>query len=226
MNMVNDSAEQLKNDSIVLNLNGRINDALNKICGAISINPSKAEYHLHRGIFYKRLKNYDNAIDEFFLGLDKIDHLPNSDSMLFDNFQRQILLTYNEFAMHCFNKRFYAEAIILLNKAIKIEKNEKGLYINRGGYSVFSFVLKIKPKLSLTLDLKFEDAFYKQQDYDYSILDYEQALELNPKDVNITLRIAKIYYQLAIQAYDKKDYFVSTNKVNWMLLGRPIDNEP
>jgi len=28
---------------------------------------------------------------------------------------------------------FYEEAVILLNKAIKGEKKEKGLYVNRGG---------------------------------------------------------------------------------------------
>jgi hypothetical protein len=47
--------------------------------------------------------------------------------------QRQLLLTYNDFAVECFTKGFYDEAIILLNKAIKGEKREKGLYINRGG---------------------------------------------------------------------------------------------
>ena len=31
------------------------------------------------------------------------------------------------------SKGFYDEALVLLNKAIKGEKKEKGLYINRGG---------------------------------------------------------------------------------------------
>jgi len=31
------------------------------------------------------------------------------------------------------SKGFYDEAVVLLNKAIKGEKKEKGLYINRGG---------------------------------------------------------------------------------------------
>jgi len=43
------------------------------------------------------------------------------------------LLTYNDFAVECFSKGFFEEAIILLNKAIKGEKREKGLYVNRGG---------------------------------------------------------------------------------------------
>jgi hypothetical protein len=32
-----------------------------------------------------------------------------------------------------YSSGFYDEAVVLLNKAIKEEKNEKGLYINRGG---------------------------------------------------------------------------------------------
>ena len=32
-----------------------------------------------------------------------------------------------------YSKQFYDEAVVLLNKAIKEEKHEKGLYINRGG---------------------------------------------------------------------------------------------
>ena len=47
--------------------------------------------------------------------------------------QRQLLLTYNDFSVECFSKGFYEEAIILLNKAIKGEKRERGLYVNRGG---------------------------------------------------------------------------------------------
>jgi hypothetical protein len=65
------------------------------------------------------------------LALDKCDH--NEDSPVYSGAQRQLLLTYNDFAVECFNKGYYDEAVILLNKAIKGEKNEKGLYINRGG---------------------------------------------------------------------------------------------
>lgn len=47
--------------------------------------------------------------------------------------QRQLLLTYNDFAVHCYTQGFFEEAVLLLNKALKGEKNEKGLYVNRGG---------------------------------------------------------------------------------------------
>jgi len=41
-----------------------------------------------------------------------------------------------------FVKDFFEEAIVLLNKAIKGEKDEKGLYINRGGKSKLMYQKK------------------------------------------------------------------------------------
>lgn len=86
---------------------------------------------LIRGSLHRRLGDYNAAIDDFLLALDKCEH--NEESPVYIDSQRQLLLTYNDFAVECFTKDFYEEAIILLNKAIKGEKREKGLYINRGG---------------------------------------------------------------------------------------------
>jgi tetratricopeptide (TPR) repeat protein len=133
MKKIEEDAEQLRNTCLVLSLNNRLTDAITKICGAIKLNPDKAEYHLQRGILHKRNRDFNAAIDDFLLGLDKINNDENNDPNLYSNLQRQILLTYNDFALHCFEKLFYDDAIVLLNRAIKIEKNEKGLYINRGG---------------------------------------------------------------------------------------------
>lgn len=47
--------------------------------------------------------------------------------------QVQLVLTYNDFAVQCFSRSFYTEAVLLLNKAIQEQKEESGLYINRGG---------------------------------------------------------------------------------------------
>ena len=86
---------------------------------------------LYRGALHRKLGDYNAAIDDFLLALDKCDH--DEDSPVYSDSQRQLLLTYNDFAVECFTKGFYEEAIILLNKAIKGEKREKGLYVNRGG---------------------------------------------------------------------------------------------
>ncbi len=45
----------------------------------------------------------------------------------------QLVLTYNDFAVQCFSRGLYAEATLLLNKAIDNEKSQAGLYLNRGG---------------------------------------------------------------------------------------------
>ena len=40
------------------------------------------------------------------------------------------------------------------------------------------------------------------------MLDYEQALELDPKDFYIKSRIGKINYEYGVLKYDEKDYRV------------------
>lgn len=51
--------------------------------------------------------------------------------------QFQLVLTYNDFAVQCFSRGLYAEATLLLNKAIEEEKGQAGLYLNRGGEAVY-----------------------------------------------------------------------------------------
>jgi tetratricopeptide (TPR) repeat protein len=142
LNQLRNTGEELRNTGLILGLNNRLQDAVNKLTGAIMFNPEKADYHLQRGILYKRQRDFNSAIDDFLLGLEKMNHDEQKEPILFNNFQRQILLTYNEFAIQCFEKHFYDDAIVLLNKAIKIEKGEKGFYVNRGGK--WPFIIKFE----------------------------------------------------------------------------------
>ncbi len=66
--------------------------------------------------------------------MDKVSHQQNSH--VYENASKQLVLTYNDFAMECFRQRHFNEAVLLLNKAIKEEKKEKGLYVNRGGTEI------------------------------------------------------------------------------------------
>ncbi len=189
------TADDFRTQGLILSLSNRVQEALIKMNSAISFNPTKVEYHLQRGVLYKRLKNFNAAIDDFLLGLQKLEKQSvntsattsstTADSNLFANFQRQILLTYNDFAIECYEKGFFDDAIVLLNKAIKIEKNEKGFYLNRG------------------------DCYMKKNNKKYALLDYEQANELDSKDEKVKTRIAKIYYDMGIEAYNEKNYQVS-----------------
>lgn len=63
--------------------------------------------------------------------MDKCNH--SQDCEVYKSASRHLVLTYNDFAMECFKQRYFGDAVTLLNKAISEEKNEKGLYLNRGG---------------------------------------------------------------------------------------------
>ena len=88
-------------------------------------------FYFFRGTVQRQLRDFNAAIDDFLLAFDKLQH--DESHPLYKDCQRQLLLTYNDFAVDCFNKGFYEEAVLLLNKAIRAEKSESGLYINRGG---------------------------------------------------------------------------------------------
>ena len=74
-------------------------------------------------------------MDDYLTAMDKCSH--NQDCAVYQNASRHLVLTYNDFAMECFRQRYFDEAVTLLNQAIKEEKSEKGLYLNRGGELVY-----------------------------------------------------------------------------------------
>lgn len=136
INELKEKADRLRNSGVILGLNNRLVDGIVQLTQAIQYDPEKPEYHLQRGVLFKRRKDFNSAIDDFLLGIEKLNkdkELMDQQQLMSNNFQRQVLLTYNDFAMQCFEKGYYDDAIVLLDKAIKIEKNEKGFYANRGG---------------------------------------------------------------------------------------------
>lgn len=79
---------------------------------------------------YRRLREFDAAVEDL---LKALDMMTESQEDMVQQAQRQLLLTYNDFAVHCYTQGAYQESVLLLNKALKDEQQEKGLYINRGG---------------------------------------------------------------------------------------------
>lgn len=79
---------------------------------------------------YRRLQEFDAAVEDFLKALDMMTE--HQEDMM-RQAQRQLLLAYNDFAVHCYTQGAYQESVLLLNKALKDEQQEKGLYINRGG---------------------------------------------------------------------------------------------
>lgn len=180
MDKLESVAQDNKRQAMHLNLLSKHRDALQKISIAIETDPAVADFHVLRGALHRKLGDFNAAIDDFLLALDKCDH--DEESSVYVESQRQLLLTYNDFAVECFTKGFYEEAIILLNKAIKGEKREKGLYINRG------------------------DCFFRQEEFNFALQDYHQALELDPKDDTVKSRISVIHNEFGVSAYQEKLY--------------------
>ncbi|XP_078406106.1 tetratricopeptide repeat protein 16-like isoform X2 [Cetorhinus maximus] len=173
-------AEEAKARAVNKSLVGNLKGALDNINEAIDNNPNEADYYVFRGTLYRRVKNFDAAIDDYLFVLDIISNAEQSDTRL--ETQRQLLLTYNDFAVHCYHKGFIEEAILLLNLSIKGEKQQKGLYINRG------------------------DCFLKQCNLDFALLDYEQALELDPDDWRIRIRVAAINNKKGLMEHQNGNY--------------------
>ncbi|XP_076802726.1 tetratricopeptide repeat protein 16-like isoform X2 [Clavelina lepadiformis] len=180
MKEIQEKAENSKQHAMSLTIQGKLQEALNKITTAVETDPSKSEYHVLRGALYRRLQNFNTAIDDYLLAMDKADH--NEQDPVYQGAQRQLLLTYNDFAVHCYQRGFYEEAVILLNKAIKGEKNEKGLYINRG------------------------DCFFKLNELGFALADYQQGLEIDPGSWEIKCRVAVVHNEFGITAYQERQY--------------------
>lgn len=173
-------ADRCHATALRLNLQGRLRDATEKISSAIEYNPTRPEYHVIRGALNRRQGQYSAAVDDYLLALDKTDH--DERSAIYAEAQRQLLLAYNDFAVECFKKGMYREAVVLLDKAIKGEKNEKGLYMNRG------------------------DCFFRMGDYQFALADYQQTLELDPSDESVRGRISVIYNEFGSHEYGNKNY--------------------
>lgn len=195
MKNLEDRSFDLKKQAMTLNLLSRHRDALQKISIAIETNPSVAEFHNIRGALHRRLGDFNAAIDDYLLALDKTDH--DEESPVYKEAQRQLLLTYNDFAVECFTKGFYEEAIILLNKAIKGEKSEKGLYVNRG------------------------DCFFREGNLQFAMADYQQAMELDPRDNSIRARVAVIHNEHGVSEYNDKNYQEAESRLTLAIQHNP-----
>ncbi|XP_029466902.1 tetratricopeptide repeat protein 16 isoform X2 [Rhinatrema bivittatum] len=158
-------------------LEGKLQEALQKITLAIDNQPSQAQYYLIRGAVYRRLQDFTTAIDDYLIAMEL-----SKDKETRAQAQKQLLLTYNDFAVYCYKKGFYKEGVLLLNKALKGEKQEAGLYINRG------------------------DCFFRLGEMTFALADFQQALELKPEDQSVWTRIGMLYNELGLQEQQKKNY--------------------
>ncbi|XP_075041188.1 tetratricopeptide repeat protein 16 [Mixophyes fleayi] len=174
-------AEEAKAKAVNYAVQGQLQDALKKICFALENNPSSAEYHIFRGTVYMRLKDFSAAVDDFVQAM-QLCHVENQGMQLYTEAESQLLLTYNNFAVHCYKNGFYQEGVLLLNKALMGQKNKKELYINRG------------------------DCLFQLGELAFALADYQQAFELDEGDWGIRTRGAKLLAEMGLQAQQLRQY--------------------
>ncbi|XP_053229338.1 tetratricopeptide repeat protein 16 isoform X2 [Podarcis raffonei] len=173
-------AQKFKEQAVSKAVKGNLKAALLKINRAIEHNPLQADYCLFRGNIMRRLRDFDAAIGDYLRAVELSREEDGSEVCV--EAQKQVLLTYNDFAVHCYDKGFYEEAVLLLNKAITGEKNEKGLYVNRG------------------------DCFLKLGELNFAMADYQQALDLQPFDPSLQKRAAWLYDEMGLQEFRESRY--------------------
>uniref|UniRef100_A0A3B5QVY2 Tetratricopeptide repeat domain 16 n=1 Tax=Xiphophorus maculatus TaxID=8083 RepID=A0A3B5QVY2_XIPMA len=171
-----EAGEENRQQAVIRMLSGQLQEALCLINAALESNPENGHLSPPRGTLYRRLKEFISAIEDLILAAElcepKEEERKESSSVL-KEVQLQLALTYNDFAVQCFSRGLYDEALLLLNKAIKEDKNLGGLYLNRG------------------------DCFFRQADWCYALLDYQQAEEmLSPNEPALRLRLAVIHSTL------------------------------
>ncbi|CAG5917533.1 unnamed protein product [Menidia menidia] len=159
-----DAGEDARQQAVGRALSGQLHQALCLINVALELRPKDARLYLFRGTLFRRLKEFTAAIEDLIQTLELSEE--DKSSSVHQEAPFQLVLTYNDFAVQCFGRGLYEEAIRLLNKAIEREKSLAGLYLNRG------------------------DCFFQQRDWCYALADYLQAEEMQPDEPAVRRRLA------------------------------------
>ncbi|XP_031457484.1 tetratricopeptide repeat protein 16 isoform X2 [Phasianus colchicus] len=121
--------QEAKAQAVLKALCGDLRGALYEISFAIESDPLAAEFFTLRGTLLRQLKNFSAASKD----LARARELSTVGSPEAWEVQRQLVLTYNDCAVHCYALGQLDEAVKLLGEALQNERTEQGLYANRGG---------------------------------------------------------------------------------------------
>nr|XP_025969562.1 tetratricopeptide repeat protein 16 [Dromaius novaehollandiae] len=171
-------SQEAKAEAVTKALCGDLRGALLKISFAIENDPLAADFFILRGTFLRRLKNFSAACEDFA----RARELGAEGGPEAQEAWRQLVLTYNDCAVRCYALGLFDEAVRLLGEALRDEKREKGLYVNRG------------------------DCFLRLGELAYALADYQQALELSPGDWGVRRRIAVVLHEQGQQDLAARRY--------------------
>ncbi|KAK7934035.1 hypothetical protein WMY93_004931 [Mugilogobius chulae] len=171
LQQLKETAERARKAAVDRALCGDLHQALKLTDVALENLPQEPQLYVFRGTLYRRLKEFSAATQDLMQAVELSEREGGEEPNAVVNEARvQMVLVYNDFSLDCFSRGLYDEATELLNKAIEEEKNQPGLYINRG------------------------DCFFKQKIWVYALADYEQAEELlGPNDPTIQQRLSVLH---------------------------------
>ncbi|XP_058380664.1 tetratricopeptide repeat protein 16 [Diceros bicornis minor] len=187
-------AQKARQDAGILAVQGKLQHALQHINCAIENNPLDPSLFLFRGTLYRRLREFDAAVEDI---LKALDMMTESQEALVQQAQHQLLLAYNDFAVHCYTQGAYQEGVLLLNKALKGEQQEKGLYINRG------------------------DCFFQLGNLTFAEADYQQALALSPQDEGANLRMGLLQEKMGFCEQRSRQFRKAENHFSMAIQHNP-----
>ncbi|KAM5329782.1 tetratricopeptide repeat protein 16 [Glossophaga mutica] len=189
-----DQAQKSHQDARTLAVQGKLQQALQCMDCAIENNPLDPSLFLFRGTLYRRLQDFDTAVEDL---LKALDMMTQHQKDMVQQAQRQLLLAYNDFAVHCYMHGAYQESVLLLNKALQGEQREKGLYINRG------------------------DCFFQLGNLTFAEADYRQALELSPQDEDTNLRMGLLQEKMGFCEQKKRQFQKAENHFSMAIQHSP-----
>ncbi|XP_060156377.1 tetratricopeptide repeat protein 16 [Globicephala melas] len=187
-------AQEARQEAGVLAVQGKLHHALQCINCAIENSPLDPSLFLFRGIMHRRLREFDSAVEDF---LKALDMMTEHQEDLVQQAQRQLLLAYDDLAVHCYLQGAYQESVLLLSKALKDEQREKGLYINRG------------------------DCFFQLGNLTFAEADYQQALALSPKDEGAHLRMDLLQEKLGFCEQRRRQFQKTENHFSMAIQHNP-----
>ncbi|XP_045701867.1 tetratricopeptide repeat protein 16 [Phyllostomus hastatus] len=189
-----DQAKKSHQDARTLAVQGKLQQALQCIDCAIENNPLDPGLFLFRGTMYRRLQDFDAAVEDLLKALDMMRR--HQEGMV-QQAQRQLLLAYNDFAVQCYMQGAYQESVLLLNKALRGEQQEKGLYVNRG------------------------DCFFQLGNLAFAEADYRQALELSPHDEDTNRRMALLQEKMGFFEQKRRQFQKAENRFSMAIQHSP-----
>ncbi|MDR0587673.1 MAG: tetratricopeptide repeat protein [Burkholderiales bacterium] len=160
--------------------NGDYDSAIEYFNETLKVKPDSAGAYISRGIAFGSKGNIDQAIADFDQAI-KLD--PNR------------AYAYKNRGISYSSKGDFDKAIADFNESIKLDKSNSQAFVERG----FAFTKRLTDKISFsskenrTQDHVRELIKEQQSDYAKAIDDFEQAIKLDPKNIEAYLLLGEIY---------------------------------